>query len=423
MVRGHEDPAHFLERNGFAKAGVLPAQEVAGTFEAFLDIVAKQKEGRAGGEDGAVAEFIKRLPAELVETLRGAQAQPTHWLRASVSLIPHILQAALPGDVRPIIVLSVSVKLAAKLWLEAAKPYLELRSSSPHGIRPMFRAAEVHRLMRELVSEHQEWGVHLTIIKLDIAKAYDTLLWASIEDEFVQRGMPFSARCAIADEKFSFHTGDAAISFALTPNQGIPQGSPESPAVYAAVLEGLLNIVEARLAEAKSPAGLPLCFEDSAAQVEQYKKSSEAFRVDDLFVVNFADDTYVISREVQEAEYTTAVIRQEYAKANQKLHASKFQAPSNAEGGKFFMWTDEDLQTHMMGGKVTKRSVADTANNQHGSMADEEIPVVRQTVVLGSVIATHIPAEAAVSSLGNIHRLQRAVTSKTSYAFETHHAT
>lgn len=165
--------------------------------------------------------------------------------------------------------------------------------------------------MRELVAKHQEWGVRLAIVKLDIAKRvrYPALDFYRGRVCAEGHAFPIALRLLEATLRMSFHTGDAAISFALTPNPGIPQGSPESPAVYAAVLEGLLKKVETRLAGANLPAGLLLCSEDSVAQVEIYKNSSEAFQVDEIFVVNFADDTYVISREVQEAEHTTAVIR------------------------------------------------------------------------------------------------------------------
>lgn len=181
MIGLQDTPAELLHRYNFDTAEVLPAEAVAGDFEAFLGSVAKQKEGRARREDGAVADFIKRLPAGAKPSLYfhlvgtggegGAQEQPSHCSRATVSLIPTLLQAALPSDFRPITVLSVYVKLAAKFWLAVATPYLILRRQSSHGSRPEVQAAEVHRLMRDLVAKHQELGANLAIIKLDIAKS------------------------------------------------------------------------------------------------------------------------------------------------------------------------------------------------------------------------------------------------------------
>lgn len=82
----------------------------------------------------------------------------------------------------------------------------------------------------------------------------------------MQRGMPFPPRCAYwklhCGSGLSFRTGDASVTFTLQPNQGISQGSPESPAIYAAVLGGLLGRVEVRLEHARKPAGLPITSED-----------------------------------------------------------------------------------------------------------------------------------------------------------------
>lgn len=71
--------------------------------------------------------------------------------------------------------------------------------------------------------------------------------------------------------------------------------------------------MEVLLESAQTQAGRPIISEDSAAEVENYKNSANPVRTDDSFAVNFADNTYVLAREVQQAGYTTAVIRQAYA--------------------------------------------------------------------------------------------------------------
>lgn len=121
-------------------------------FSDFLTIVSKQKKGRGGGgggEDEVVAEFVQHLQVEsksmlyqlLHETLTRRSPQPQHWKQASVSLIPKTLGAFQPGDFRPITVLSTTLKLAAKMWLYAATPYITLQIPRLHGFRPGFQAA------------------------------------------------------------------------------------------------------------------------------------------------------------------------------------------------------------------------------------------------------------------------------------------
>lgn len=54
LIRSAETPAEFLQSSFFGDIDILPAETVAGDLAAFLDIVAKQNDGRAGGEDGVV---------------------------------------------------------------------------------------------------------------------------------------------------------------------------------------------------------------------------------------------------------------------------------------------------------------------------------------------------------------------------------
>lgn len=210
--------------------------------------------------------------------------------------------------------------------------------------------------------------------------------WQAIEDKFKVRNMPSDLRCAY----WRPHAGRELYTsneFALRANQAIPQGSPESPAVYAAVIEGLLDRVERRLHRAGLPAGLPLCSEGDATEVEDYKHSRKAFQPDDIFAANFADDTYVLARETREAEYTSAVIRQEYARANQMLHPKKCQALTTSTKQPIQMWDDEQLKLHEAG-----QPLGEGRDNL------EHIQVVKAMVVLGSVISFEEPTEAPLQA-------------------------
>lgn len=52
MIGPDETPAEFLRNYNYDHAEVLTAETVVGDFEAFLEIVSKQTDGRARGEDG-----------------------------------------------------------------------------------------------------------------------------------------------------------------------------------------------------------------------------------------------------------------------------------------------------------------------------------------------------------------------------------
>lgn len=47
---------------------------------------------------------------------------PEHWLRASVSLVPKLLNASGPAESRLITVLPIDLKVAGWVWLKAADP-------------------------------------------------------------------------------------------------------------------------------------------------------------------------------------------------------------------------------------------------------------------------------------------------------------
>lgn len=175
MIGPGETATQFLSRmkSGAEIESYVDPADVSCSFADFLSIVSKQKKGRAGGEDGVVAEFVQGLPVEsktklcqlLHDTLTGQLQPPGHRKQAAVSLIPKTLGAFLAGDFRPITVLSTTLKLAANMWLQAATPYIALQSQRSHGFRPGFKAAEVHRLVRELAAKHDEWGIPFAIIK------------------------------------------------------------------------------------------------------------------------------------------------------------------------------------------------------------------------------------------------------------------
>lgn len=82
--------------------------------------------------------------------------------------------------------------------------------------------------------------------------------------------------------------GTPSMDFSLVPHSGIPQGSPESPAGYAAVIADLLAKVEDMLCD---PAGLPLNSTMSMKEAEDYKAGTQSFQRGDIFAINFADST------------------------------------------------------------------------------------------------------------------------------------
>lgn len=140
-------------------------EQVKFALEDLVHVIGKLKMGRAGGDDGVAAEFIRALPAGaktrlwvfIRGLLLGKIPVPPGWHQANVALIPKIAAAFHPGDVRTIIVLPVCLKLTMRAWLCAASPYLELRRPPSHGFRATWQPAEARFVLRELLCKHAEW--------------------------------------------------------------------------------------------------------------------------------------------------------------------------------------------------------------------------------------------------------------------------
>lgn len=177
-------------------------------------------------------------------------------------------------------VLPVTLKVTLRCWMILATPFLELRHPPSHGFRAGFQASDVHYVFRHMLPKQWDFGAPFLRIKLDIRKAYDTLAWASIQQMFAKRGLPTALQHAYwrihVGRRLRFRNSDGTISFALTPMQGIPQGSPESPLIYAAVMESRIEEAEKMLQESRRPYGIPVTQVWTQAEVERQKLPSVA---------------------------------------------------------------------------------------------------------------------------------------------------
>lgn len=132
-----------------------------------------------------------------------------------------------------------------------ATPFLQLQKPSSHGFRPGFQAGEVPVGLRYLFSTRQEWPLPLVVAKIDIAKAYDTVSWNAIQRMFIRRNLPPALQAHYwrvhRHRSLLFTTADRRISFRATPTCGMPQGSPETPLVCAALVEDAITAANQRM--------------------------------------------------------------------------------------------------------------------------------------------------------------------------------
>lgn len=336
------------------------------THEEFVSLLHRLPKGKAAGDDGVVGEFVQALRPDhygrllelLSDTLLGRAAVPPGWRTASVSLIPKILGACAPRLFRPITVLPVLQKVGLRAWLVAATPYLKLRSQASHGFRREFQAAELQLLIRSIMDKRLEWNLPFFVAKLDIAKAFDSVSWDAICWLFERRNLPAALRAAYwrmhVGRELVFRTGDGMISFPLEPRRGMAQGAPESPLVFAALMEELLDVASAILTASGQPVGVPLPEpeeEDSLAQVESNNRSHSIFP-GALTICNFADDCYLFGRSAVSLSFSATVVSQTLRHANQHVAADKSEVLTTpGASASVRVWNDTERQQYEDSGR------------------------------------------------------------------------
>lgn len=219
--------------------------------------------------------------ANLVRNHLGGGPAPEGWRTASVTLIPKVEVRQGARDYRPIIVLPALQKLVLRTWMKCAEPYTRLHRRTSCGFRKGHQCAEVHLILIHLLERRHDWGLPTTVVKLDIAAAHGTVSYAAISALIQRRGMPLELINAYWREhegrRQAFRTTDGRVQFTVAPAQGTPQGPPESPMVYAALMEDMLGDIENELLANCLPAGVTLDRESSAAEVEAAKSTRRRF--------------------------------------------------------------------------------------------------------------------------------------------------
>lgn len=128
----------------------------------------------------------------------------------------------------------------------------------------------------------------------------------------------------------NFHTADGTVRFSVAPTGGMPQSAPESPLVYAALVEELLDVVEAHLLVNDLPAGLPASATEETASQVQAARAPHAYRTRDVACYMFVDETYVFGTSPLQVSYTSSVIAHVFSRAQQILHSTKSEVLSDS---------------------------------------------------------------------------------------------
>ena len=174
--------------------------------------------------------------------LHAQEELPEDWSTTIMIILPKISKPATPKDLRPICLGSATSKLFSRMLLRRTMP--ALKYGTPSQVMGEGRqTTDYLRSMSRLMQLEQEWKMGLWAVKLDIAKAFDTL----DRDRFLHRlaghlGHNEVLKCwwklfSKTEAQLCTAWGTSTVSM----RSGIRQGAVESPHLFSAAVDWVLQ--------------------------------------------------------------------------------------------------------------------------------------------------------------------------------------
>ena len=157
--------------------------------------LAKQK---ASGPDGILNEFLQMhwpiVKSEVIHIVQGFfdhNIDLTAINQANITMIPKKDEPKQVGDFRPISVMNALPKLISKILANRLRGFLPaLISSSQTAFIQGRQITENFNSTRETLHHISKSGKPACFIKLDFAKAFDSVNWSFLKTVMVARGFP-----------------------------------------------------------------------------------------------------------------------------------------------------------------------------------------------------------------------------------------
>ena len=225
--------------------------------EELAKAMEKWKGGKTTGPDGVAFEALKAAHQDehwkgaILEEFNDALYKgrlPPRAKQSVTILIPKETAPKQWGATRPITLSTSCLKWQSQLLLSRTTPHI-LRGATWQYAQPGKQPAELILSIRKAVRTCREWGLPLHLVKVDVAKVFDTVsqtqLAALVEQQVaVRAGLPWEARLWIdllTNDEIKVMLEEEVLPVEQT--NGVRQGAPDSPVIFAAIVGQILNEV------------------------------------------------------------------------------------------------------------------------------------------------------------------------------------
>ena len=243
--------------------GPFPGPVRAFTEDEFKTALGQLKGGKSVGVDGTSTELlhgIASLPGgcshllEFMNRTLATQVIPEEWNVPLMVILPKVLTPTEAKQVRPISMNSAVCKLFSRLLLNRTIQHIKARTHAQCAGVGRQSADYLYSVWRVLELE-REWHAGLCLLKLDVAKAFDSVDRERLLHKLRERmGDSPEFRCwraLLQDSKAVLQTPWGTSLVSMT--QGIKQGAVESPAIFAMIAEVCLQDATERFQWTQQP--------------------------------------------------------------------------------------------------------------------------------------------------------------------------
>ena len=245
-ARSSQDSGSRSKSFGYHKEDEVQKEGTSGIdATGFATALKKLKKGK-NSPDGLTAEVLQNLLLEQRSRLSTEVTRrmctlelPEEWFESTAALAPKTAGANTLAKYRPIACLSTTRKIFGYMFL-SSHPQLDFRSRQTAFVKGCHANMGAHMYLR-IGELSREWNLECNAAQLDVRKAFDHVCHAAALRAMEEMGVGNHSRALIAK---AWSLSKVRARLAKKTSQPVPQGAPESPIIFAMILECVVRRCE-----------------------------------------------------------------------------------------------------------------------------------------------------------------------------------